>query len=78
MNGGVIMKKFAILTLFLAIAAALTVAVHFMTGFSVWLSFAISLIASILGYLMLDLRPEYTPKDTVYNLTRGRWYKRGK
>ena len=70
------MKSALTLFLIVAIPFFLAWAIAEMTGFSVLFSSLIAGLASLLFYLMLDRRPEVSPKDTVYRLTRGQWYRK--
>lgn len=70
------MRKFALFIFIFSIAMLGALLVAELTGFSLRTSGIISAIAAILIYLMLDLRPKSSPKDTVIRLTRGSWYRK--
>ncbi|CAM2067172.1 hypothetical protein SCOR_17475 [Sulfidibacter corallicola] len=72
------MKRLIILCFFLAGSVLLGLGIAEVTGFSLVISLGISVFASILVFLMLDLRPSQSPKDTIYRLTRGSWYRKKK
>lgn len=70
------MRKFALLIFMVAVAILGSLLIAELTGFSLRTSGIISGIAALLIYLMLDLRPKGSPKDTVIRLTRGNWYRK--
>ena len=70
------MRKFALLIFVISTAMIGALAVAELTGFSLKTSIIISIVAALLIYLMLDLRPKGAPEDTVVRLTRGNWYRK--
>jgi len=70
------MRKFALMIFVVATAIIGALAVAELTGFSLRTSAIISVVAALLIYLMLDLRPKGAPEDTVIRLTRGNWYRK--
>ncbi len=73
------MKRMGILILFLSIGIALTLGIAYATGLTLKVAGAISAIACLLVYLMLDLRPDARPGEaTIIRLTKGSWHKKKK
>lgn len=70
------MRKFALMIFVISTAIIGALVVAELTGFSLRTSSIISVVAALLIYLMLDLRPKGTPEDTVIRLTRGNWYRK--
>lgn len=72
------MKRISILLFLIGAAILLGLGIAKITDFSLILSVAISSVACVLIFLMLDVRPEQSSKDTIYRLTRGSWYRKKK
>ena len=73
------MKQLGIIILLISATILIAIGLSKLTGLSLLFSGAISLVACILGYLMLDLRPEPKSTDaTIIRLTRGSWHRRRK
>ena len=73
------MKRIGILILFLAVGLLIALGISELTDLSIRVSGGISIVASLLIYLMLDLRPEVDPgQATIIRLTKSSWYKRRK
>ena len=73
------MKHLGIILLLISVAILVAIGITKLTGLSLVFSGVISLVACILVYLMLDLRPEAKSTDaTIIRLTRGSWHRRRK
>ena len=75
----VAVKQVGILIFFLSVGVLLTVGIAETTGLALSVAGPIALIACVLLYLMLDLKPEPNPgEETIVRLTRGSWYRKKK
>ncbi|CAM2007225.1 hypothetical protein [Acanthopleuribacter pedis] len=72
------MKRISILLFLIGAAILLGLGIAKVTDFSLALSVGISSVGCVLIFLMLDVRPEQSSKDTIYRLTRGSWYRKKK
>ncbi|MDJ0838446.1 MAG: hypothetical protein QNK37_18160 [Acidobacteriota bacterium] len=71
------MKRAVVLIFFVAFALLLAVGIAEMTNLSLVPSLGIAGVCALLGYLMMDLRPEADPRDaTIVRLTKGSWHRK--
>jgi len=73
------MKRAGLIILFIAVGLLLTLGIAELTSLSLYVAAGIGLVACLLLYLMLDIKPVSNSTDaTIVRLTKGSWYRKQK
>lgn len=73
------MKRLGMILFFVAASILMAVILVQTTSLGPRTAGGISLVAALLGFLILDMKPETNPGDaTIIRLTRGSWQKKSK